>query len=187
VSKRKYGRREMRFRLQKLEQLIGDIITVNKLHLPGIPDIVQGIEPIPTPFAVADPTLTREYRPGEKAAYEKGYTNGWDARERTQGGDWPKATVSQPVRLPDGSGFCTASFPLPKDHWLYKKDAEGFQPRMPKHLKLPLNSREVYEVALTEALKVAVRAATGGGRDEDFDPDALLLNFFSALFSPEAD
>ena len=30
-------------------------------------------------------------------------------------------TMSEPTILPDGSGFGTMSFPLPKDHWIYKE------------------------------------------------------------------
>lgn len=39
-------------------------------------------------------------------------------------------TMSEPTILPDGSGFGTMSFPLPKDHWIYKEREFDILPRL---------------------------------------------------------
>lgn len=74
--------------------------------------------------------------------------------------------------LPDGSGFATMSMPLPKDHWLY---TEGFNdPPMPMRRGTDDPRRKEMEEMLRAAGKYAVRCATMNGKDEDFDPDALV-------------
>lgn len=78
------------------------------------------------------------------------------------------------VDMEDGSGFMTASFPLPKDHWLYE-DKENVIP------KEPLGA-SCYHVRLSrEAAKYAIRASTMNGKDMDFDPDAMVQNFVNAM------
>lgn len=81
--------------------------------------------------------------------------------------------------LPDGSGFMTASFPLPKDHWL---TADGYNvPPMPFRCGTDNpRHRELCE-AIRAAGRYAVRASTMNGREIDFDPDAMLQNFIVGL------
>lgn len=71
--------------------------------------------------------------------------------------------------LPDGSAFMTASFPLPKTHWLYERDPEGFIGDPPE------------TGGLREATKWAVRATTDCGNILDFDPDAMVQNVEYAM------
>lgn len=93
--------------------------------------------------------------------------------------------------LPDGSGFAVMSMPLPRDHWIYEKDAQGFQPEPPMPLKLGVGqtimiqvadespkvlTREQFAELLRQAGRYAVRGATMGGKEMDFDPDALIQN-----------
>lgn len=86
--------------------------------------------------------------------------------------------------LPDGSGFMTGKFPLPKDHWLYAPSSEGWDetrdcnPDMPQPVMD--NTPENHE-AIRRALKYAIRGATMNGKDMDFDPDALILNAIQAF------
>ena len=81
--------------------------------------------------------------------------------------------------LPDGSGFMTASFPLPSDHWLTKPghDVPPMAFRVgtdnPRH-------REIVQ-KIHEAGKYALRGATMKGADMDLGPDALLQNLVVAL------
>lgn len=88
-------------------------------------------------------------------------------------------------QLPDGSGFFVGSLPLPKDHWLYAPQAEGWDnardcsPDTPQPI-LDESQRE----AVKAALRWAVRGATMRGTEPDFDPDALVLNAAYALCGP---
>lgn len=71
--------------------------------------------------------------------------------------------------LPDGSSFFTASFPLPKDHWLYKEhdnEPPGVDPE-----------GSISRDAIIKAAEFAIRAATSNGKILDFDPDAMVQNF----------
>jgi hypothetical protein len=83
--------------------------------------------------------------------------------------------------LPDGSGFSTMSMPLPKDHWL-TADPDGFNvPPMPMRMGTESSliygkTREMWANELRAAGKYAVRCATMNGKENDFDPDALLQN-----------
>lgn len=87
--------------------------------------------------------------------------------------------------LPDRSGFFVGSLPLPKDHWLYAPNAEGWDserdcsPDTPQPI-LDESQRE----AVKAALRWAVRGATMNGTVIDFDPDALVLNAAYALCGP---
>lgn len=112
--------------------------------------------------------------------------------------------------LPDGGGFLTASFPLPKDHWIYgDKEAEGdtgFEaPPMVFRMKaddramliigqsddqldagLPVAlgvtmTKEGFEQQIRAAGRYAVRSATMKGTEVDFDPDALLQNLVTGF------
>lgn len=93
--------------------------------------------------------------------------------------------VSGVTVLPDGSGFFTASFPLPKDHWLYAPRCEEWDDERDESADCPLpilanDQRE----AVVAAMRWAIRGATMRGQDMDFDPDALVLNAAYALCGP---
>ena len=86
--------------------------------------------------------------------------------------------------LPDGSAFAVASWPLPKDHWLYAPRGEWDSERdeyaeCPRPILTQAQWREVIAAA-----RYAIRGATSCGQDEDFDPDALALNLAYALCGP---
>lgn len=87
--------------------------------------------------------------------------------------------------LPDGSAFATMSMPLPKDHWLYESAGEP-----PAGLRMGTDNpqRKIYEHHVREAARYAVCGATLSGRDEDFDPDAMVQNMVVGLlgyFTPD--
>jgi hypothetical protein len=83
--------------------------------------------------------------------------------------------INECFALPDGSGFATMSMPLPKDHWLL---VEGYnEPPMPMKLGTDSPAREVFRKMLIDAGRYAVRASTMNGKEEDFDPDAMVGNF----------
>lgn len=82
-------------------------------------------------------------------------------------------TVEEMQGLPDGSGFATASFPLPKDHWIY---GSSERPPMPFRMGTDDPRRMDFAEKLREAGRYAIKAATMNGKDTDFDPDALILN-----------
>ncbi len=83
---------------------------------------------------------------------------------------WPGIPCAQ---LPDGSGCFTASFPLPKDHWIYS----------PGKAPLPILTHRLRQ-EVTDAVKYALAAATMHGSDMDFDPDAVVQNVIYALCGP---
>jgi hypothetical protein len=87
--------------------------------------------------------------------------------------------------LPDGSGFFVGSLPLPKDHWLYAPNAEGWDSELDcsPDTPLPILDNSQRE-AVKAALRWAVRGATMNGKEPDFDPDALVLNAAYALCGP---
>lgn len=86
--------------------------------------------------------------------------------------------IEESARLPDGSGFMTASFPLRKDHWIYETDKDGFglPPPMPFRMG-DGEQRRAWADKIRAAGRYAVRASTMNGKTEDFDPDAMLQNF----------
>jgi hypothetical protein len=87
-------------------------------------------------------------------------------------------TVHEIDSLPDGSGFATASFPLPKDHWL---TASGWnEPPMPMRIGISSERNKLAE-QIREAGKYAIRASTMNGAEIDFDPDAMLQNMIVGL------
>lgn len=88
------------------------------------------------------------------------------------------------VILPDGSGAFVASYPLPKNHWLY---AEGHnEPPAPMRTGLGAKRNELAD-QIREAAKFAVRASTMNGKESDFDPDAMVQNFIVGLLGPWTD
>jgi len=76
--------------------------------------------------------------------------------------------------LPDGHGFATMSYPLPKDHWIYRDEFEP--PPMPFRMGTDNPERKIWRGRVWEAGQYAVRGATMNGTEMDFDPDALLQN-----------
>lgn len=87
--------------------------------------------------------------------------------------------------LPDGSSFFTASLPLPKDHWLYAPSCAEWDSERDTcaDTPQPIMSNEHREAVKT-AIRWAVRGATMCGQEQDFDPDALVLNAAYALCGP---
>jgi hypothetical protein len=88
-------------------------------------------------------------------------------------------TVTSMTLIDDGEGgahgVATASFPLPKDHWLFK---DGFAvPPMPFRMGTSDPRRQEFNEMVRAAARYAVRAATMNGKSEDFDPDAMEMNF----------
>jgi hypothetical protein len=90
-------------------------------------------------------------------------------------------TIGEIGVLPDGSGFATASFPLPKDHWLYADDGNYDAPPMPMRMGNDDPRRAKFNEMVRRAARYAVRAATMKGKEEDFDPDALVQNMIVGL------
>lgn len=89
--------------------------------------------------------------------------------------------------LPDGSAFATASFPLPKDHWLYAPRCEKWDEVRDTSADTPipiLTHESMQEVKA--AVRYAIRGATANGTEMDFDPDALVQNAIYALCGPFA-
>ena len=92
-------------------------------------------------------------------------------------------TMSEPTILPDGSGFGTMSFPLPKDHWIYKEREYEPGEIEPTDLPAPILTHALRQQVVA-AIRYAVRGATNCGKEEDFDPDALVQNAVYALCGP---
>jgi hypothetical protein len=87
--------------------------------------------------------------------------------------------------LPDGSAFFTASLPLPKDHWLYADNCDQWDEVRDTMADTPLpfidNS---LRDKVKEAARYAIRGCTMNGKDNDFDPDAMVLNMAYAMCGP---
>jgi hypothetical protein len=98
--------------------------------------------------------------------------------------------------LPDGSGFATMSYPLPKDHWslvnpeAYNVPAMPFRMGEKEFVTMGFFPAQRYVVKMTrkefadkirEAGKYAYRCATMNGKEPDLDPDALLQNLIVGL------
>jgi hypothetical protein len=98
-----------------------------------------------------------------------------------------KATFSDAIRLPDGSGCFIGSFPLPKDHWLYAEHENV----PPMSFKIGLSDeRDRLRAHVIESARYAIRASTMNGKIEDFDPDAMVQNFVIGMlgyFTPTGD
>lgn len=84
--------------------------------------------------------------------------------------------------LPDGSAFSTASYPLPKDHWLYAPRSEEWDNERDCSAEQPkaILTHELKQKVI-EAARYAVRASTLNGAEKDFDPDAMVQNMVVAL------
>ena len=92
-------------------------------------------------------------------------------------------TMSEPTLLPDGSGFGTMSFPLPKDHWIYKEREYEDGAIEPNDLPAPVLTHS-FRRQVIAAIRYAIRSATNCGKEDDFDPDALVQNAVYALCGP---
>ncbi len=89
--------------------------------------------------------------------------------------------------LPDRTAFATASWPLPKDHWLYAPRGEWDNAR-DEYAECPTPIlTNAHRQAVAAAARYAIRGATMCGQDEDFDPDAMALNMVYALCGPAGD
>lgn len=91
--------------------------------------------------------------------------------------------LSAPTILPDGSGFGILSLPLPKDHWLYAEREYEEGALEPKDLPAPILTHS-FRRQVIAAIRYAVRSATNCGKEDDFDPDALVQNAVYALCGP---
>lgn len=81
--------------------------------------------------------------------------------------------------LPDGSACGVLSFDLPKDHWIY---TEGFNvPPMGMRCGVADDRRIYLENKIRAAAQYAVRCATMNGKEDDFDPDALVQQMVIGL------
>lgn len=89
--------------------------------------------------------------------------------------------VNKMARLPDGSGFATASFPLPKGHWLTQETEKFEPPPMPFRMGTDDPRRKEWLEKIKAAGRFAVRAATMNGKIDDFDPDAMVQNFIIGM------
>lgn len=85
--------------------------------------------------------------------------------------------------LPDGSACALASFPLPATHWLYAEREYAPGAEEPKELPAPILTHAQRD-AVVAAIRYAVRGATMCGKEQDFDPDALVQNAVYALCGP---
>jgi len=92
--------------------------------------------------------------------------------------------MNGPTILPDGSAIALASYPLPKDHWLYAPRVYREGEVEPAELPAPVFERGQHAAVLTAAARYAIRAATMCGQETDFDPDALVQNLLYALCGP---
>ena len=85
--------------------------------------------------------------------------------------------------LPDGSAFAVASYPLPKSHWLYADREYDEGAEEPKELPAPILTHAQRDTVVA-AIRYAIRGATMCGKEDDFDPDALVQNAVYALCGP---
>ena len=76
-----------------------------------------------------------------------------------------------------------ASFPLPKDHWLYAPSEYDVDAENPKELPSPILTHAM-RAEVVSAIRYAIRGATMCGKETDFDPDALVQNAVYALCGP---
>ena len=88
-------------------------------------------------------------------------------------------TITDGGILPDGSGFAIMSMALPKDHWIYEREAVGFRspPPMPFRMGCDDPRRHDFNKMVRAAARYAIKASTMGGEAMDFDPDAMVQNF----------
>ena len=82
--------------------------------------------------------------------------------------------VEEIKRITPTDGFAVGSFPLPDGHWLMA-DGDNVPPMPWRRGKGP--ERDRIEKELRSAAMFAVRATTRNGKDDDYDPDAMVTNF----------
>lgn len=108
----------------------------------------------------------------------------WQAARQPQERGEAVATFSDATVLPDGSAFAVGSLPLPKDHWLYAPRGEWDNERDEyAECPRPILTHES-RGAVVAAVRYAIRGATMCGKENDFDPDAMVLNAVYALCGP---
>ncbi len=100
-----------------------------------------------------------------------------------------EGTLHEVGTLPDGSGFATMSFALREDHWLYETTPEGYTPNPSYPLLAGKDSkaRDFLTRLVEQGARYGVKAATMNGREDDFDPDALVRNVQNGLFGLHTD
>lgn len=106
-------------------------------------------------------------------------TNPKEVKEMIEGAG---GTVDSMTLFDDGHGNATASFSLPEDHWLYADDGEYEPPPMPMRMGTDSPNYSVLRSMVIDAARYAIRASTMKGKEEDFDPDALVQNMHIGLF-----
>jgi hypothetical protein len=87
-------------------------------------------------------------------------------------------TMSETTILPDGSAVSTLSYSLPKDHWLYAE--QDNTPPMGMRVGVG-KERHERAMQIMAAARYAIRAVTMNGKEQDFDPDALVQNMIVGL------
>lgn len=92
--------------------------------------------------------------------------------------------VTEVQQLSDGSGFAMLSMPLREDHWLYNVEGGGYSGGAPMPMAAPAGDplRTILQDHVQTAARYGVRSATACGREDDFDPDALVRNVEIGLF-----
>ena len=122
-----------------------------------------------------------DYSDDEMQAYARAALAPQPAQPSAQG---ETGWISPATVLPDGSAFAVASFPLPKDHWLYAPRGEWDNERDDyAETPRPILTNAQRD-AVIAAARYAIRGATMCGQDPDFDPDAMALNFAYAMCGP---
>lgn len=95
-------------------------------------------------------------------------------------------TVTEVQQLSDGSGFATLSMPLREDHWLYETDPAAPGYSGPSPMPMAGNCHDPLRLILQDHLQTAsrygIRSSTSCGREDDFDPDAMVRNIEIGLF-----
>lgn len=83
-----------------------------------------------------------------------------------------------------GSGFAVLSLELPKDHWLYTTTEDGFTPPAPWPLLYPGHTlaREYLSRELQPGVQYGIKTVTYNGREDDFDPDAMVNQILNGIF-----
>ncbi|TXH51644.1 MAG: hypothetical protein E6Q97_17820 [Desulfurellales bacterium] len=76
-----------------------------------------------------------------------------------------------------------ASYPLPKNHWLYAPREYEPGAEEPNELPHPILTH-AHRAEVVAAIRYAIRGATMCGKEKDFDPDALVQNAVYALCGP---
>ena len=158
---------------------------------PISPDIIDQLaEAIARHMPRRIPLAVDLWSNAEIAAYRR-FKRPYSVRLKDGLGAYPRSAPNKGLMmdnqctvLPDGSAFATASWPLPKDHWLYAPRGEWDNAR-DEYAECPLPIlTNAQRQAVTAAARYAIRGATMCGQEQDFDPDALVQNLCYALCGP---